>query len=139
MAQIEETKAARDAAQVAGTLDNCRSYAASMRLKVTRDRDSRLFQWSHSAIVDNDREYVSELDCIWEGLSAIAKDLAMEGFPGSSRDITERTELVRPVPWDALAQVLKFAQTVPPPNSDIESALESILAWHRAEAEDVPF
>ena len=139
MATIEETKQAREAVQVTGTLENCRSYARSMRLVVKKDRDTGLFRFEHLALVDNDREYASELDCIWEGLSAIAKDLAMEGFPGSARDLSERTELVRPVPWDDLAQVLKFVSSAPGKSTEIESALESVLAWDDAEANDVPF
>jgi len=60
----------------------CRVMAHCLNLTHKRYGDSDEWGWLHPSLPLNVDLFISELDCIWAGLQAIADFLAREGFEG---------------------------------------------------------
>lgn len=65
-------------------LDPCRKMALALDLRIGKYGPDLEFGWSHSGFAHDGLLYVSELDCLWAGLQAVADWLAREGFEGKA-------------------------------------------------------
>lgn len=67
-------------------LDRCRSTARQLNLKVEKLGDNNEWGWQRDLLPDGDGLCVSELDCLWAGLQALADWMAGQGFEGNVKE-----------------------------------------------------
>ena len=54
-------------------LEPCRALARSLNFDCAKHGPANEWGWSHPALPEDETLYVSELDCLWAGLQALAQ------------------------------------------------------------------